>query len=260
MDLSVTVEDVTVSPSSVARNLGVILGDCPVPLTSLLWPDPADLPSTTSTGFGLSSQKMQRNSWYKRWSPPAWTTETPSRLDSQPLVEWTPDRCQDSGITLHLNPSQDSLTSPRPHIAWLPPPKFFFLNVCTCIISTSIISLMHLQNLWQIAVTILRWGLDNYFYVSFTLSKVMCWGFSLVTNVLIVSRFGQKYLLNALNVNVNVNKLLSVSMFCCFEQRTVQILILFIFCSVHWFFHILRCEATRLWIVLNFCMCQRKEQ
>ena len=33
----------------------------------------------------------------------------------------------------------------------------------------------------------------------------MCYGFFLVTNVLIVSRFGQKHLLNALNVNVNVN-------------------------------------------------------
>ena len=32
----------------------------------------------------------------------------------------------------------------------------------------------------------------------------MCFGFSLVTNVRIVSRVGQKRLLNALNVNVNV--------------------------------------------------------
>ena len=48
-------------------------------------------------------------------------------------------------------------------------------------------------------------------------------------------------------------------MFCCFEQRTVQILILFIFCSVHLFFHILRCGATRLGLVLNLCMCQRKK-
>ena len=34
---------------------------------------------------------------------------------------------------------------------------------------------------------------------------VICHGFSLVTNVLIVNHFGQKRLLNALNVNVNVS-------------------------------------------------------
>ena len=53
---------------------------------------------------------------------------------------------------------------------------------------------------------ILRWGLDHCFYISFTPSTVVCHGFSLVTNVLNVSRFGQKRLLNALNVNVNANK------------------------------------------------------
>ena len=41
--------------------------DCPAPQTSLLWPNPADLPSTTSAG-----------------SSPSWTTIPPS-LDSQPL-------------------------------------------------------------------------------------------------------------------------------------------------------------------------------
>ena len=35
--------------------------------------------------------------------------------------------------------------------------------------------------------------------------KMICCGFFLVTNVLIVSRFGPKRLLNALNVNVSVN-------------------------------------------------------
>ena len=50
----------------------------------------------------------------------------------------------------------------------------------------------------------LRWGLDNCFYISFTPSTVICRGFSLVTNVLNVSCFGQKRLLNALNVNVDV--------------------------------------------------------
>ena len=39
----------------------------------------------------------------------------------------------------------------------------------------------------------------------FTLSTVTCCGFFLVTNVLIVSRFGQKCLLNV-NVNVNVKR------------------------------------------------------
>ena len=47
-------------------NLGVIFNDglsCTPAL--LLWPDLADLPSTASTGSGLSSQRMQRNSWFK---------------------------------------------------------------------------------------------------------------------------------------------------------------------------------------------------
>ena len=39
--------------------------DCPAPPTSLLWPNPADLPYTTSPGSGPSSQKMQSNSWSK---------------------------------------------------------------------------------------------------------------------------------------------------------------------------------------------------
>ena len=40
---------------------------------------------------------------------------------------------------------------------------------------------------------------------SFTPSMVICRGFSLVTKVCIISHIGQKRLLNALNVNVNVN-------------------------------------------------------
>ena len=79
MDLSVTVEDAMLSPLFMARNLGVILND------RLLLPDPADLPSTTSKGPGLSSQKTQCNSWSKCWSSPSWTSVTPSWLDSQPL-------------------------------------------------------------------------------------------------------------------------------------------------------------------------------
>ena len=39
----------------------------------------------------------------------------------------------------------------------------------------------------------------------------MCPGFSLVTDVLIVSRFRQKCLLNALNINVNVDTFIYLS-------------------------------------------------
>ena len=50
------------------------------------------------------------------------------------------------------------------------------------------------------------WLVCNYFYLLFlTLSTVICCGFLLVRNVLTVSRFGQKRLLNALDVNLNVN-------------------------------------------------------
>ena len=58
--------------------------DYSAPPISLLWPDPAYLPSTKSAGSGLSSQRMQHNSWSKRWSYPAWTSATRSWLDSQP--------------------------------------------------------------------------------------------------------------------------------------------------------------------------------
>ena len=57
---------------STARTLGVILDDgLSCPPTSLLWHNPADLPSTTSAGSGPSWQRMQRNSWAKCWSSPA---------------------------------------------------------------------------------------------------------------------------------------------------------------------------------------------
>ena len=58
--------------------------DCPAPPTSLPWPDPADLPSTTSAGSAVSSQRKHYN-WTKRWSPTAWTAASPSCLDSVPL-------------------------------------------------------------------------------------------------------------------------------------------------------------------------------
>ena len=71
-------------PSPAVRNL-----DYPAPLTSLMWPDPADLSSTTSTGSSVSSQRMQNNSYSKHWSSPTWTTAICSWLDSQPLrLNW----------------------------------------------------------------------------------------------------------------------------------------------------------------------------
>ena len=46
------------------------------------------------------------------------------------------------------------------------------VHLCVCIVSTSITTLMHWKYLWQTTVTILRRGLDNYFYISFsTLSR-----------------------------------------------------------------------------------------
>ena len=53
--------------------------------TSLLCPDPADLPSTTSTGSSLSSQRTQRDSWFQSWSSPTWITAIHSWLDSKLL-------------------------------------------------------------------------------------------------------------------------------------------------------------------------------
>uniref|UniRef100_A0A8C5D126 Reverse transcriptase domain-containing protein n=1 Tax=Gadus morhua TaxID=8049 RepID=A0A8C5D126_GADMO len=54
MDLLVTVEKITVSPSPTARNLSYA-----APQTSLRWPDPADLHFTTSAESGPSSQGKQ---------------------------------------------------------------------------------------------------------------------------------------------------------------------------------------------------------
>ena len=89
---------------------------------SLLWPDPADLPSTTSAGSSFSSQKTQRNSW----SSPAWITAAPFWLDSQPPRPPLASCCsqnliQDDGAGLQgrqqhytrLPPSTDQTTHPR---------------------------------------------------------------------------------------------------------------------------------------------------
>ena len=90
------------------------------------------------------------------------------------VVKGTPDQCQDSRISRHLpQNTYDSLgqTSPRPCLAWLAPSS--------------------------------RRGIENCFYFFFlTLSTVICCGFFLVTNVLSLSCFGQKRLLNPLNINV----------------------------------------------------------
>lgn len=48
----------------------------------------------------------------------------------------------------------------------------------------------------------IRQGLEIYNnFFCLTLLRVICCGFFLVTNVLLVTSFGQKLLLNALNVN-----------------------------------------------------------
>ena len=70
-------------------------GRNPVPPTSLLWPDPADLPSTTSAGSSLSSQKMQCNSCMPRLQstqifpcdPPPLRPPLDSCSDTQPIQD-----------------------------------------------------------------------------------------------------------------------------------------------------------------------------
>ena len=100
----------------------------------------------------------------------------PQRCHNSSTQWWkeTPDQCQDSRISRHLpQNTHDSLgqTSPRPCLAWLAPSS--------------------------------RRGIENCFYFFFlTLSTVICCGFFLVTNVLSLSCFGQKRLLNPLNINV----------------------------------------------------------
>ena len=64
---------------------------------------------------------------------------------------------------------------------------------------TLILALMHLKYPWWI------WKYVLFLFFLFT-SSVTCCGFFLVTNVLIASRFGQKHLLNAPNLNVNVTE------------------------------------------------------
>ena len=60
MDLLVNVENMTVSPSTTARNLGVVLDiQLSCTATSLRSPDPADLHFTTFAESGPSSQEKQ---------------------------------------------------------------------------------------------------------------------------------------------------------------------------------------------------------
>ena len=65
---------------------GSSMTDYPAPLTSQLSPDPALLPSTTSAGSSLSSQRMQLSSWSKYWSSLAWTL-------LQLTLGWTSSLC-----------------------------------------------------------------------------------------------------------------------------------------------------------------------
>ena len=78
------------------------------------------------------------------------------------VVEQTPDRCQESGFTLHpLQKPQDSFvqTSPRSRIASPPPKKIDKKIESTLFVySTSFIACMYL-----LAVMILRWGLVSIF-------------------------------------------------------------------------------------------------
>ena len=106
MDLSSTVEDVMVSPSSVGRNLGIILDDGCDP------PSPWPLLASCCVPHPIQGDCAGTS-----------------------VVERTPDQCQDSGITLHLpQKTQDSFlqTSPWPRIASLPPPpKKLYALVCS---------------------------------------------------------------------------------------------------------------------------------
>ena len=176
--------------------------DCPASSTSLLWPNPAELPSTTSTGSGLASQRMQPNSWSKCWSSPPLTTATYSWLDSQslrlnrcsisrtlqrlccrlvvPLLRTNKARSAKSqrlstsvrtAESLYIFrkrlPSPDSLvqTSSLPRITWLPHHP--------ATLSTSIIVLMNLGYPSLIAAMV-RWVLENCFHLFIrTLSTVL---------------------------------------------------------------------------------------
>ena len=97
MDLSVTVEDVTVLPSSTVRNLGVIIDN-----------------ATSAERLVRPSLKANKGCSVK--------SGLISVLDD-PVVERTPDQCQESRVTHHLpQKTQDSLgqTLPQSLIAWHP--------------------------------------------------------------------------------------------------------------------------------------------
>ena len=94
------------------------MADYPAPPTSLLWPDLADLPSTTSAGSGPSSQRTQCNSWSKRWSSTARTTATRSWLDSQPLLQ---NRCSVSRTLHSIKDVGAGLQGRQRNCARLPP-------------------------------------------------------------------------------------------------------------------------------------------
>ena len=111
-------------------------------------------------GFGIVCSAKLRLFQYSSRPMSGQRNHSPSRTKDPRLIY--------SDFTLH------SIIPPQP-----PLQKKNCMHLYVCIISTSIIALMHLKNLWQIAVMILRWGLDNCFYISFTPSTVVCCGFSL---------------------------------------------------------------------------------
>ena len=122
-------------------------------------------------------------------------TISQTMLEQQNHCPSLPKKTHDSFVP-HLDPAQHSSLRP------FRPPTLPKKMVCTCIVRNIAI--------YALKESILRWGLDTCFYISFTPLTLICLVFSLVTNVLIVSHFGQKCLLNALNVNVNVNKVRGV--------------------------------------------------
>ena len=108
------------------------------------------------------------------------------------VVEQTPDRCQDSRVARHLpQKTQDSSvqTSPPPRIAWHERTYMhLYILIVSALITALKVSLINSSYDPQMRA----WQL---FPFSFLL-PVMFRGFFLVTNVHIVSRFGQKRLLH----------------------------------------------------------------
>ena len=107
--------------------------------------------------------------------------------------------------------TKDSRPSPHPHMAWLPPNPLS-KNLKNVYVTSMFISKYLCTHALKESLTnssydpqVRAWKLFLYFFLLHRWWYVVV---SLVTNVLIVSHFGQKHLLNALKVNVNVNSTL----------------------------------------------------